>query len=317
MRVAGYTSYPFHYEMIGFLIHYCRVRGYELVVYCLFGRDMGFIEMYRQVFGLHDPVCGIEFRDISKFPSEWAEFHFYVCLTDDDPVYLGFEMPIFDKTICIEHHYMRRQPKMKNCLSFRPHMDKIAISDLKMNDWVMVCYPIFHQKIHYLPKTHVVILGSAKYYKTQILNRLRCIHGREIVIDCISRDAEGCKFYQDGQLRNGITFQIYRGIEMGYVIELIKNADYVITDVMAGKENYCFQGMTGVIPLAYSTLTPIILSSENNDGLRLKSVIEFDSGGHEDIILRDIDIESMKREREELMDHTFGGLDRLVSRILG
>lgn len=317
MRVAGYTSYPFHYEMIGFLIHYCRVRGYELVVYCLFGRDMGFIEMYRQVFGLHDPGCGIEFRDFGKFPSEWAEFNFYVCLTDDDPVFLSYDFPIFDKTICIEHHYKRRQSKMKNCLSFRPHMDEIAISELKTNHWIMACYPIFNQKIHYLPKTHVIILGSAKYYKTQILNRLRCIHGREIVIDCISRDAEGCKFYKDGQLRDGITYHIHRGIEMGYVIELIKNADFVITDVMAGKENYCYEGMSAVIPLAYGTLTPVILSSENNAGLRLKNVIEFDSSGHEDIILRDMDIESMKCEREELMDHTFGGLDGLVSRILG
>lgn len=316
MRVAGYTSYPFHYEMIGFLIHYCRVRGYELVVYCLFGRDMGFIEMYRQVFGLHDPTCGIEFRDIGKFPWEWAEFDFYVCLTDDDPIFLSYDFPIFDKTICIEHHYKRRQSKMKNCLSFRPHMDEIAISELK-NEWIMACYPIFNQKIHYLPKTHVIILGSGLYYKTKILNRLRCIHGREIVIDCISRDAEGCKFYQDGQLRNGISFEIHRGIEMGYVIELIKNADYVITDVMAGKENYCYEGMSAVIPLAYGTLTPVILSSENNAGLRLKNVIEFDSGGHEDIILRDMDIELMKSERAELMEHTFGGLDGLVSRILG
>jgi len=316
MRVAGYSSYPFHYEMIGFLIHYCRVRGYELVVYCLLGRDMGFIEMYRQVFGLHDPGCGVEFRDVRQFHLEWASgFDVYVCLTDDDPVFLSYEMPIFDKTICIEHHYKRRQSKMKHCLSFRPHMDEIAISEVK-NAWIMVCYPIFHQKIHYLPKTHVVILGSGKYYKTQILNRMRCIHGREIVIDCISRDAEETKFHQDGFLRNGISLQIYRGIEMGFVIELIKNSDYVITDVMAGKENYCYEGMSGVIPLAYATLTPIVLCSENNAGLRLKSVIEFDSGGHEDIILRDMDIELMKKEREELMEHTFAGLDGLVSHIL-
>ena len=318
MRVAGYSSYPFHYEMIGFLIHYCRVRGYELVVYCLLDRDMGFIEMYRQIFGLHSHDSGVEFRDVRQFSSEWSSsgFDVYVCLTDDDPVFLSYEMPIFDKTICIEHHYKRRQTKMKNCLSFRPHMDEIAISELK-NEWIMACYPIFHQKIHYLPKTHVVILGSGKYYKTQILNRMRCIHGREIEIDCISRDAEETKFHQDGCLRNGISLQIYRGIEMVYVIELIKNADFVITDVMAGKENYCYEGMSGVIPLAYATLTPIVLCSENNAGLRLKSVIEFDSCGHEDIILKDMDVDSMKKEREELMDYTFEGLDALVSRILG
>lgn len=316
MRVAGYTSYPFHYEMIGFLIHYCKVRGYDLVIYCLFGRDMGFINMYSQVFRLHEPDCKIQFRDISDFPRDWENFDIYVCLTDDDPKYLSFEYPIFDKTICIEHHYKRRQGKMKNCLSFRPHMDEISISKLK-NEWIMVCYPIFEQKIHYLPKTHVVILGSGHHYKTKILNRLRCIHGREIVIDCISRDAEGYKFFKDGQLRNGISFQIYRGIEMGYVIELIKNADFVITDVMAGKENYCYEGMSAVIPLAYCTLTPIILASENNAGLRLKSVIEFDVNGHEDIILKDISSDFMKKEREELMEHTFVGLDNMVSRILG
>lgn len=317
MRVAGYSSYPFHYEMIGFLIHYCRVRGYELVIYCLLGRDMGFIEMYRQVFGLHGHDLGVEFRDVRQFHLEWASgFDVYVCLTDDDPVFLSYEIPIFDKTICIEHHYKRRQSKMKHCLSFRPHMDEIAISEVK-NAWIMACYPIFHQKNRYLPKTHVIILGSAKYYKTQILNRMRCIHGREIVIDCISRDAEGCKFNQDGQLRDGISLQIYRGIEMGYVIELIKNADYVITDVMAGKENYCYEGMTAVIPLAYATLTPIVLCSENNAGLRLKSVIEFDSGGHEDILLGDVSSESMRLERDELLEHTFEGLDGLVSCILG
>jgi hypothetical protein len=275
---------------------------------------MGFIEMYRQIFGLHSHDLGVEFRDFRQFSSEWSSgFDVYVCLTDDDPVFLSYEMPIFDKTICIEHHYKRRQTKMNNCLSFRPHMDEIAISELKMNAWIMACYPIFHQKIHYLPKTHVVILGSGKYYKTQILNRMRCIHGREIVIDCISRDAADTKFHEDGCLRNGISLQIHRGIEMGYMIELIKNADYVITDVMAGKENYCYEGMTAVIPLAYATLTPIILCSENNAGLRLKSVIEFDSGGHEEILLGDVSSESMRLERDELLEHTFVGLDNMVS----
>ena len=50
MKIAAYSSYPFHFEMMGFLIHYCKKRNYELVIYCLVENDMGFLKMYRQVF---------------------------------------------------------------------------------------------------------------------------------------------------------------------------------------------------------------------------------------------------------------------------
>ena len=53
--------------------------------------------------------------------------------------------------------------------------------------------------------------------------------------------------------------------------------------------------MSGSIPLAISTPTPLIGSKATNEYYKFKNVIEFDTT--QDIVLKDIDIVALKRPR--------------------
>ena len=59
--------------------------------------------------------------------------------------------------------------------------------------------------------------------------------------------------------------------------------------------------MSGAIPLAFSTLTPLIISIKTNEYYKFINVIEFDKDGVDDIILRDVDIDLIAQERSDII----------------
>lgn len=305
MKIAGYNGFPFHHLMFGFLIYYCKTKNYELVIYSQTENDMGYINFYKQIFG----EC-FEIRHISKFHEEWTNYDAYVCLTDDDPEFLSLQYPIFHKTICIDHYYKKRQNKMQNCLSYRLHSNELQ------NNWILVCYPIFNEKIRWLPTMNVVIIGHMHYYKTTILNRLR--YNGKIVLHCISREINESMFQLEEPLRGDIQLMTYQNLDTGLMIELVKNSDFIMTNVEQGSHHdYESEIMSGCIPLAYSTLTPLILSKRNNQSLKFKNVIEFDRDSNDPIDLNIIiPTEEVKKERDVLMKHTSDAIDELLERIM-
>ncbi len=76
-----------------------------------------------------------------------------------------------------------------------------------------------------------------------------------------------------------------------------------------GNNNYILK----YIPISFSTLTPLIISKETNSYYQFKNVVEFVKESDEPIILHSIDIESLERERNELIDKNHALFDSMIN----
>jgi hypothetical protein len=98
MKVAVYNGLPFHYEDIGHISEYCKLRGHDIVVYSKVEGSWGWFDYY----------------GISPFPVETynhKEFDYVFLLTDDD---WSFPLTPDEKIICIDHaSYQRRSGDIK------------------------------------------------------------------------------------------------------------------------------------------------------------------------------------------------------------
>lgn len=98
MKVAVYNGLPCHYETIGHISEYCKLRGHELVVYSTVENSWGWFDYY-----------GIQPLPIEKY--SYKEFDHVFLLTDDD---WSFPLTPDEKIICIEHtSYQRRSGNIK------------------------------------------------------------------------------------------------------------------------------------------------------------------------------------------------------------
>ena len=98
MKIAIYNGLPCHYETIGHISEYCKLRGHELVVYSTVENSWGWFDYY-----------GISPLSVEQYNHK--EFDHVILLTDDD---WSFPLTPDEKIICIEHtSYQRRSGDIK------------------------------------------------------------------------------------------------------------------------------------------------------------------------------------------------------------
>ena len=98
MKVAVYNGLPCHYETIGHISEYCKLRGHELVVYSKTENSWGWFDYY-----------GISPLPVEQYTHK--EFDHVLLLTDDD---WSFPVTPDEKIIFIEHaSYQRRSGNVK------------------------------------------------------------------------------------------------------------------------------------------------------------------------------------------------------------
>jgi mannosyltransferase OCH1-like enzyme len=103
-------------------------------------------------------------------------------------------------------------------------------------------------------------------------------------------------------------------LDANEMINLLKKCDYVLTDVTSNTDHINGISMSGNIPLAFSTLTPLIISKTNNLLYKFKNVIEFDLNSDDKIIIEKgkIDVNLLVKERDELIKM----FDNNISKVL-
>ena len=98
MKVAVYNGLPCHYDTIGHISEYCKLRGHELTVYSKTEKSWGWFDYY-----------GISPLPVEQYTHK--EFDYVFLLTDDD---WSFPLTPDEKIICIEHTtYQRRSGDIK------------------------------------------------------------------------------------------------------------------------------------------------------------------------------------------------------------
>ena len=279
MKLALFNGFPFHYEMFGYLIHYCKIMNHELTIYCYPNHDMSWLTFY---YSMYTFVC----KDVSLFHNDYD----YIFLTtDDDPNYPGD----VHKTICIDHYYKIRSPQYAKRITTRPFDER---------PYALPVYPIFNDKKRLDEIVVAIIGGHTAKYDIDTINRI--VSDKPIVIKVVSRVAhidlfQGCKF----------PVQCYKGISTFEMIDLVERSSYLLVDVTLPK-THTNESMSGSIPLAFSTLTPLIISKETNSYYKFKNCIEYE----DDIVLKEIDTTLLKAERDAMIQHNHSVLNELVKK---
>jgi hypothetical protein len=296
MRVAIFNGFLFHYEMFGYLIDFCRKMKYDLTVYWGIGHDHGYGELYRRIFNDYN----YEIRPAREFLGMSAQqrsvFNIVFLITDDDYEFDKSNEENNRRTICIEHSFKNRCPQLSNKIATRPFADEY------LRDWALPCYPILKHsynlnrsiKDHVI---HIAIIGSTtSNYNTAVMNRIR-YHDKSICFHVISRDVDRSQF--DG-LENPERLNTYKNIDTLYMMRVIDSCQFILTDHVL-EDKYEKEQMSGSIPMAFSMLAPLIISSQTNQYYGFKNVIEFDKRSVDSINLREIDIQLLEAERDAMV----------------
>jgi hypothetical protein len=308
-KVAIYNGFPFHYEMIGYLLYYCLEKNMDIVVYCSLDRSNGYNELFKQLFENNN----FEYRCMSLFDSEKEQYDFYILVTDDDFSFNTDNENVNNRTIRIDHSIDVRRSEIKKCIATRPFFD------FSIRPWALPCFPMLtlNNRLNYLKnnnknETHVLILGHDYKYHTTIINRLSS--ERPIFLHAVSREMDESKF---SNLNENITLKIYKDIETLELLRIAVKCDYFLTDCTS--INYENKQMSGSIPLSFSLLVPLIISKQTNSHYQFKNVIEFDKYNTEEpIILNNTNEEffiNLENERTKLIIIFFRIMDNYCSQL--
>ena len=329
-RIAGFSSFNVHYEMFGYIIHYCKERQYELTIYCDFRYESGFMEYYNQTFQY----------PLLKFENLWGDFehainHYdaIVLFTDDDPEYNVYESRILNRTLLIEHCIFRRRNDIPIALSTRPFDFSLleeakTLSKIKnFNErsgpyWALPTYPLLqpHQKTrlsNLTRQTTVCILGGFAEYNIDLIHRLQPLENTDPIIKiyAVSRHMELNKFDQLDRTRFEV--EIHKNIPVQELMVLLKKTDFMLTDISRDNEyNTEKILMSGCIPMSFSLLIPLIISKQTNKYYQFQNVIEFDKQLHSPIPLQMIDPHKIHSECCQMVAKNMHTLDILFDKLM-
>jgi hypothetical protein len=327
--IAGFSSFNVHYEMFGYIIHYCKERQYSLTIYCDFRYESGFIDYYNKIF----QYPHLRFLNLwSDFEHAINHFDAIVLFTDDDPEYNVYNPKILNRTLLIEHCIFRRRQDIPIAISTRP-FDFSLIEEAKTLSrvknftepsgphWALPTYPLIqpNQKTRLadLPRqTIVCILGGFAEYNMELIHRLQPLVNTDpkIKIYAISRHMEMNKF--DLLNRERFEIEIHKNIPIQELIDILNKSDFLLTDVSRDNE-YNMEKilMSGCIPMAFSFLIPLIISKQTNKYYQFQNVIEFDKYTHSPIPLHPIEPQKIREECEQMVEKNMNTLDMIFEQL--
>jgi len=294
MKIAGYSGHSFHYEMFGYIIDYCKRNKYELTIYCKKECDEGYIDMYNNIFSDYK----VEYKEYYLLNTDINNYNIIILFSDCDKSF-NFTK---NNVICIDHYYETRSPNIKLHIANRPYKENYR-------DWALPCYPIIKDKINQNNYNICIINSVITKYNINIINRLIC--PQKINIHAISRNINISHF---NGLNDNFNIILHKSPTAPELLNIINQCDYILTDISNDKP-YEEKIMSGAIPFSFSTLRILIISKQTNQYYKFKNVIEFDKNSTDDIILKEIDINKIKEERDILIENNHKLISKYIDKI--
>jgi len=302
MKIALLQGFPFHYEMLGFMIHYALSRSHPITIYTrIYQSEVhdvhGCIEWYKKIYP------DLEWRTIHDWKNE--DYDAAVLLTHWDP-HFSFTEP--HKVLVIDHN--------ENITDVLPDSLHVTIRPYDPGnpeeEWVL---PIFPIKIRHDPPASpikIAVIGYGAHYFTGIFNRI--VWGNpDVEFELIGRHVRPHMFddcpYQD-------KIRVHKDLPQEAMLDLVSRCHYILADVFLLTHDHENRHMSGCIPLAFSLRIPLILSRQTNRYYRFRNVVEFDKTGGDPIVLSEIDPSLLQEEFEERLVKNEKILDARFSRIL-
>jgi FkbM family methyltransferase len=321
--VAIFNSFPFHYEMFGYILHYlanlAKRAPCHVSIFTEQGNNWGWLDFYKQYFGERGVI--FEYLPLTHFNSVKIRNQYDVIFvtTDDD---FGFKREwIDDRCIVIEHMFAARAPGYTHRIGVRPFVDS-------SKPWALPCYEIVRNPdekmgwcAHDVHDVHVAVIGGTEKIDTRLFNRIMSAASSQqsqsrVKLHCIGRSwYPGCLRLESAC----VELVIHGTLSAADMIHCLKMCDYVLTDIV-NPDHINGKLMSGCIPLAFSTLTPVIIGRRNNSIYKFKSVMEIDLSSDEPIVLEKLSherVSAVALERAELLRMAEHEFDRCIECIQG
>ena len=304
-RVAIFNSFPFHYELFGHILAHFACRNDASTTVSIFTEtknNLGWLEFYKTQF----KNLNLQFRPVSEFCDARHEFDLIFVPTDDD---FAFKRDwIDDRCIVTDNHVSNRRPEYKHHIGLRP----FAGNDKR---WALPCYDLVSatDKMTQLEPDciHVAIsVGWKIVLNYCAINRLSAKLPLHIHFIGRKFDDIASKMNADAN----IEIHLHEQMDTRDMIELLRKCDYVMTDLQ-NDDHINGISMSGVVPLAFSTLAPLIISKQNNRIYGFKNVVEFELSSDDRIVLEkrgSNEVEQLKLERDELIAMYDGAIATLI-----
>ena len=125
-KILVYNGFPFHYEMIGFILDFSNKYNIEVT---LVNKIMNseWIELYKQKYKF-------EYLDILPSKEELNNYLIILLLTDDD---MSFPNSLINnKTVCIDHYYKNRRPQINYHIPIIPFNENISDYALPIFEYI-------------------------------------------------------------------------------------------------------------------------------------------------------------------------------------
>jgi len=296
MKIAAFNGFLFHDEMFGYIIHFCKKYNHELTLFCRTDVYNHYIEFYKKHFkGYYFNVI-----DARSFNHHKYGFECIFLMTDDDQNFKDDDPYINSITIRIDHDVEIRRNVISKYIATRPFKDN-------NRKWALPCYPLYgftdkYSSLKEKPVIELMILGCCiDRYDSSIINRLKTNNDSKFIINIVSRYVSEENIFG---IHANCDIHLYQNISAGYLMRLLKQTDYLLTDA-ANDNNFEGTRMSGAIPVAFSTMTTLVISKQSNKYYNFKNVVEFDKVSEEPIILKEVnlcELEKLEKEREELID---------------
>lgn len=307
-RIAIYNGIACHYEMFGYIIYYCFKNNFTIEIFTKKKNNMDWLLFYTKIFQNHN----ITYKNCDEFEnSETRNTFDLIFLTTDDDGVFKYEW-MNKKVICIDHYYICRRIDYFHCIGVRPFKE----NQIK---WALPCFPLFQKsnKCFDPQVIHVCIIGGGNFdanlYNINVINRLKS--SKKIMIYVITRFATQKMVDILEKKNDNINITLYQFMDTGNMFSLLQSSNYILTDATINNDHISGYSMTGSIPLSFSSLSRLIISSGNNKMYKFNSALEFDLNTNEDIILDDIKeemIDLMIQERGALIEMFHNHVNEII-----
>ena len=285
-KIGIFNSFPFHYEMFGFILNYAKNNDYEVDIYTNTQNNLGWIDFYCNNFNNFNII------DFNHFNGNTINYDKVFVITDYDHT---FKTEWMNKNvICINHTSKIKKPEYKHYLNVAQFKDSTF-------DYINPCYNlnIFQNKTH---NNTVNIIGGGYGLNFSIVNRLHS--NNKIKLNIFVRNTEQINIENMSILdKNKFDINFKIAIDATEMINELNKSSYILINYNSSQELNTGRSCSGSLQLALSTLCKPIMAKTANKYLKIENALEFDIDSDEPINIDDeIDFKAIEQERNKYVD---------------
>jgi hypothetical protein len=255
MKIALFNSFPFHYEVFGFLLEFLQKCANPPNVYTNSARELGWFELYKTRFSL-------EPKPIESF--DHTVYDMVFLLTDDDFTYkLEWTHP---KLIILEHCAKRfiDRPVFAR-LQIRQFFTRVPPSS--PDTWIMPVWdlkPIVKNNI----RTRVVCLGNNfPVYTYELMDMFP--NFEDIDFTYINRKDPWIP-YNNSIWDDYDNVTIIEECSTDNMLNIARSADWLL--LAPRNPDHMAISLSAIVPLAYSIGTPMLMTEAWADAHKLRGI---------------------------------------------